>query len=186
MSHALVLNELPAIYGAMAEFDTPEDLLAACHRAYAAGFRRMDAYAPMPVDGLAEAVGFTTNKVAPAVLLAGICGAIGGFSLLEWITVIAYPHNVGGRPLNSWPAYIPITFECMILLAGLTALFSMLAMNGLPKPYHPVFNVPAFDRASIDKFFLCIESSDPKFRTEDALEFLRQSDGVREVTVVPK
>lgn len=186
MSHAMTLNELPAIHGVMAEFDTPEELVDACERAYAAGYRRMDAYAPMPVTGLAEAIGFKKNKVALAVLIAGICGACGGFGLLEWITVIAYPHNVGGRPLNSWPAYIPITFECMVLLAGLTALFAMLAMNGLPQPYHPVFNVPAFGRASIDKFFLCIESSDPKFRTEETLEFLRENQGVREVSVVPK
>lgn len=181
---SLELNELPAIHGAMAEFDTPEDLLEACERAYAEGYRKMDAYAPMPVAGLAEAIGYKHNKVALAVLIGGICGVTGGYSLLWWITVIAYPHNVGGRPLHSWPAYIPITFECMILLASLTALISMLAMNGLPKPYHPVFNVPAFDRASIDRFFLCIESSDPKFRTGDTMEFLRGT-GAREVTVVP-
>lgn len=184
MSHDVVLNELPAIHGAMAEFDTPEELLAACERAYAEGYRRMDAYAPMPVTGLAEAIGFKRNKVALCVLIGGICGAIGGYTLLCWITIVAYPHNVGGRPLHSWPSYIPITFECMILLSALTALVSMLAMNGLPKPYHPVFNVPAFDRASIDKFFLCIESSDPKFRTEDTLEFLRET-GAKEVSVVP-
>jgi hypothetical protein len=184
MSDELTLNELPAIHGAMAEFDTPEDLLHACERAYAEGYRKMDAYAPMPVAGLAEAIGFRKNYVALAVLIGGICGVTGGYGLLWWITVIAYPHNVGGRPLHSWPSYIPITFECMILLASLTAIISMLAMNGLPKPYHPVFNVPAFDRASIDKFFLCIESRDPKFRTDATVEFLRET-GAREVTVVP-
>ena len=184
-SNGLELNALPSIYGAMAEFDTPEELITACKRAYASGFRRMDAYAPMPVEGLAEAIGYKKNKVALCVLIAGIVGALGGFGLLEWITVIAYPHNVGGRPLNSWPQYIPITFECMVLLAGVTALICMLAMNGLPQPYHPVFNVAEFDRASIDKFFLCIESRDPKFRSEDTLEFLRQSAGVREVMLVP-
>lgn len=184
MSPELTLNELPAIHGAMAEFQTPEHLLAACHQAYANGYRRMDAYAPMPIEGLAESIGYRKNNVALCVLIGGLCGVTGGFGLLEWITVVAYPHNVGGRPLNSWPAYIPITFECMILLAALTALVSMLAMNGLPKPYHPVFNVPAFDRASLDRFFLCIESSDPKFRTEETLEFLRET-GASEVTVVP-
>jgi hypothetical protein len=183
MSH-IKLNPLPDIHGAMARFDTPEDLIEACERAYSEGFRRMDAYAPMPVEGLAEAIGFRKNKVAFCVLIAGICGVIGGFGLLEWITVIAYPHNVGGRPLNSWPAYIPITFECMILLAALTSMISMFAMNGLPRPYHPVFNVPAFERATIDKFFLCIESSDPKFRVEETLEFLRELGGT-EVTLVP-
>jgi hypothetical protein len=180
----LTLNELPAIHGAMAEFDTPEDLLQACERAYAEGYRRMDAYAPMPVAGLAEAIGYKKNYVALAVLLGGIAGCTGGYGLLYWITVIAYPHNVGGRPLHSWPSYIPITFECMILIASLTALISMLAMNGLPKPYHPVFNVPAFDRASIDRFFLCIESSDPKFRVDNTVSFLRDT-GAREVSIVP-
>jgi Protein of unknown function (DUF3341) len=184
MSEHAALSELPTIHGAMAEFDTPEGLLEACERAYAEGYRKMDAYAPMPVAGLAEAIGYKKNYVALCVLIGGICGVVGGYSLLFWITVIAYPHNVGGRPLHSWPSYIPITFECMILLASLTALVSMLAMNGLPKPYHPVFNVPAFDRASIDKFFLCIESSDPKFHTDDTMAFLRET-GAKEVSVVP-
>lgn len=184
MSQELILSELPAIHGAMAEFDTPEELLRAGERAFTAGYRRMDAYAPMPVAGLAETIGYKRNKVAFCVLIGGICGVMFGFGLLEWMTVIAYPHNVGGRPLNSWPEYIPITFECMILFSALTALVSMLAFNGLPKPYHPVFNVAAFDRASIDKFFLCIESSDPKFRIEDTLQFLRDT-GAKEVSVVP-
>ena len=184
MSDELTLNELPAIHGAMAEFDTPEDLLEACERAYAEGYRKMDAYAPMPVAGLAEAIGYKKNYVALAVLLGGIFGCTGGYFLLWWITVIAYPHNVGGRPLHSWPSYIPITFECMILIASLTALISMLGMNGLPKPYHPVFNVPAFDRASIDKFFLCIEAADPKFCSADVLDFLKSAGGI-EVTLVP-
>jgi hypothetical protein len=145
----------------------------------------MRAYAALPVEGLAEAIGYKRNKVALCVLIGGISGVVGGLGLLEWITVIAYPHNVGGRPLNSWPAYIPITFECMILLASLTALVSMLAMNGLPRPYHAVFNVPALERASIDKFFLCIESSDPKFQQTDTVRFLEGLGG-REVNVVPE
>jgi ActD protein len=184
MSTEVALSHLPGIYGAMAEFETPEDLIEAAERAHAEGYRRMDAYAPMPVEGLAEAVGFKTNKVALAVLLGGIAGCVGGYGLLFWITVIAYPHNVGGRPLHSWPAYIPITFECMILIAALTSLVAMLAMNGLPQPYHPVFNVPQFERASRDGFFLCIESSDPKFHTAETLQFLRDLGG-SEVTIVP-
>jgi hypothetical protein len=183
MSH-LELSHDPEIHGAMAEFDSPEELITACERAYAEGFRKMDAYAPLPVEGLAEAIGYKRNKVAFCVLIGGICGVIGGFSLLEWISVVAYPHNVGGRPLNSWPSFIPITFECMILLSALTAMVSMFAMNGLPRPYHPVFNVPQFERASIDGFFLCIESSDPQFRTEETLDFLRGLGG-KEVTLVP-
>lgn len=184
MSHDLKLKPLPDIHGAMVEFDSPEELIAGCERAYAEGFRRMDAYAPLPVEGLAEAIGYKRNKVSFFVLIGGICGVTGGLTLLEWITQIAYPHNVGGRPLNSWPEYIPISFECMILIAALTGLVTMLAMNGLPQPYHPVFNVPRFERASIDKFFLCIESSDPKFRAEETLEFLRTLGG-KEVSIVP-
>jgi hypothetical protein len=184
MKNELELKHVPGIHGAMAEFDDADELVEAAERAYAEGYRSMDAYAPMPVEGLAEAIGFKRNKVAFAVLIGGICGCTGGYFLLYWITVIAYPHNVGGRPLHSWPAYIPITFECMILLAALTALVSMLAMNGLPQPYHPVFNVPEFAKASRDGFFLCIESSDPKFHTADTLQFLRDIGG-SEVTVVP-
>ncbi|MGI8962682.1 MAG: DUF3341 domain-containing protein [Bryobacteraceae bacterium] len=184
MSGEIVLNELPTIHGVMAEFDTPEELIGAAKRAYAEGYRKMDAYAPMPVEGLAEAIGYKKNWVAFCVLIGGIGGVVGGYGLLYWITVIAYPHNVGGRPLHSWPEFIPITFETMVLLASLTALVSMLAMNGLPKPYHPVFNVAEFARASTDKFFLCLESSDPKFRAEEALRFLRDLGG-NEVTVVP-
>jgi hypothetical protein len=178
------LSEHPEIHGALVEFDTPEDLIAACEKAYAEGFRKMDAYAPMPVDGLAEAIGFKKNKVATVALCGGICGAIGGFSFLQWITNVAYAHNVGGRPTNSWVAFIPITFECMILFTALIGTFGMLAMNGLPQPYHPVFNVGAFQRASIDRFFLCIESSDPKFQPKETSEFL-ESLGGRGVSIVP-
>ncbi|MGA7411302.1 MAG: DUF3341 domain-containing protein [Bryobacteraceae bacterium] len=186
MSTEATINELDGIYGAMAEFDTPEDLIEACEHAYTQGYRRMDAFAPMPVEGLAEAVGFKRNNVAKAVLIGGLCGVSGGFYLLYWITGVAYPLNVGGRPLFSWPAYIPITFECMILLSALTALVAMLAMNGLPKPYHPVFNVPEFTaKASRDGFFLCIESSDPKFAAVETVQFLREIGG-REVTLVPE
>lgn len=184
MSHDFALSEIPAIHGAMAEFVDSDDLIRAGKRAYAEGYRRMDAYAPMPVEGLAEAIGYRKNYVALCVLIGGICGAVGGFSLLEWITNIAYPLNVAGRPLNSWPAYIPITFECMILAAALTSMFSMLTFNGLPRTYHPVFNVKRFDRASVDRFFLCIESSDPKFNTDETMEFLRSLGG-SEVTIVP-
>jgi len=163
------------IYGLMAEFETPDQLLEAAHRAYQAGYRRMDAYSPMPVEGLAEAVGFRRNLVSPLVLVGGLAGCAGGFALLWWISVIAYPHNVGGRPFNSWPAYIPVTFECTVLLAALTAVIGMLALNKLPMPYHPVFNVHSFaERASVDRFFLCIEADDPKFDLENTRAFLME------------
>ena len=161
------------LYGLMAEFEEPEQLLEAAHKAYAAGYRKMDAYTPMPIEGLAEAVGFRRNWVSLIVLAGGLTGCIGGFGLLWWITVIAYPHNVGGRPFNSWPAYIPVTFECTVLLASLSAVVGMFALNKLPMPYHPVFNNPEFaKRASIDRFFLCIEAGDPIFDKEKTKAFL--------------
>ena len=137
----------------------------------------------VPVEGLAAAVGFRSNWVSRLVFIAGLSGAIGGFGFMYWITVIAYPLNVAGRPLNSWPAYIPITFECMVLLACLTAVVGMLAMNGLPQPYHPVFNVKRFERASRDGFFLCIEAKDPKFDLDETRRFL-EALGPREVSTV--
>ncbi|MCC6364066.1 MAG: DUF3341 domain-containing protein [Bryobacterales bacterium] len=162
------------LYGLMASFDRPEPLLDAAREAHAEGYRDMDAYAPMPVEGLAEAVGFRSNSVPRIVFVGGLLGATGGFGLMWWITVIAYPHIVDGRPLNSWPAYIPITFECMVLIASLTAVVAMLGLNGLPQPYHPVFNVPQFERASRDQFFLCIEATDPKFDLAATRRFLEQ------------
>jgi len=172
-----------SVYGLMAEFDNPESLIAAAQRARGEGYRDMDAYTPMPVEGLSEAIGFRTSWVQRIVLIGGLLGATGGFTLCWWMTVVAYPHIVAGRPLNSWPAYVPITFECMVLVACLTAVIGMLAMNGLPQPYHPVFNVPEFIRASRDRFFLCIEATDPMFDLEKTRVFLEQlqPEGVMEV-----
>lgn len=170
------------LYGLMVEFDEPESLLEAARRAHAAGYRQMDAYTPMPVEGLAEAIGFRTTMIQRLVFIA-VLGATGGFTLCWWMTVIAYPHNVAGRPLNSWPAYIPITFEGMVLVACLTAVVGMLALNGLPQPYHPVFNVARFEHASRDKVFLCIEATDSQFDPQATREFLEQLDnrGIMEV-----
>lgn len=178
------LNELPGIHGVMAEFNSPEELIDAAKSAYSNGYRRMDAYTPLPIEGLAEAIGYKKNYVALIALIGGLCGAFGGFGFLYWISVIAYAHNVGGRPYNSWPAYIPISFECMILLSALSAVIGMMMMNGLPSPYHPVFNVSRFSRASVDRFFLCIESSDPKFGVNETQDFLKEIGG-NEVSVVP-
>lgn len=165
------------LYGLMARFETPEQLVAAAHRTYSAGYRKMDAYSPMPIEGLAEAIGFKRHFVSLVVLMGGLTGCIGGFTLLWWIATIAYPHNVGGRPFVSWPMYIPITFECTILLAALSSALGMLAMNKLPMPYHPVFNVPSFsERASIDRFFLCVEAGDPKFDLAQTRAFLETLD----------
>jgi hypothetical protein len=173
------------LYGLMAEFATPEDLIAATRRAYADGYRKMDAYTPMPVDGLPEALGSERTWVSTLVLLGGIAGCVGGFGLMYWITCIAYPFNVGGRPFYSWPAYIPPTFETTVLLASLTAVVGMLALNGFPQPYHPVFNVPRFQLASQDRFFLCIEASDPRFNLDATRDFLAALGPV-EVTEVER
>ena len=163
------------LYGVMAEFEEPEQLLEAAERTYQAGYRKIDAYSPMPVEGLAEAIGFTRNLVSPLVLCGGLTGCAGGFGLLYWITTIAYAHNVGGHPFNSWPMYVPITFECTVLLSALTAVIGMFALNGLPQPYHPVFNVASFvEHGSRDRFFLCIEASDPMFDLQRTKEFLAQ------------
>lgn len=173
------------VYGLMAEFDDPDKLLASARRAHGEGYRNMDAYSPMPIEGLAEAVGFRSRAVSSIVFAAGAAGAIGGFSLMLWITTTAYPLNVAGRPLNSWPAYIPITFECMVLLACLSAVFGMLALNGLPRPYHPVFNAPHFARASRDRFFLCIEADDPRFDAAGTRQFLESLQPMEVVEVDP-
>jgi hypothetical protein len=169
-----------ALHGLLAEFMRPDDLLAATRRAYTAGYRRMDAYTPFPVEELAEALGSRRTWVPAIVLAGGIAGGAGGFAMQYYATVIDYPLNVGGRPLNSWPAYIPITFELTILAAAVAALLGMLALNRLPQPYHPVFNVPEFARASQDRFFLCIEATDPLFDRAGTAHFL-DSLGAREV-----
>jgi hypothetical protein len=166
----------PTLYGLMAEFASPEALLAAARRAYAEGYRRMDAYSPFPVDGLAEAIGFRRNLLPLIVLIGGIAGAAGGFYLQYWISVVDYPLNIGGRPLNSWPSFIPVTFELTILLAALAAVLGLLALNGLPMPYHPVFNVERFELASRNRFFLCIESRDPRFDREATRRFMESAD----------
>jgi len=165
------MAKLP-IYGLMAEFDSPEALLEAGRRAFAAGFRKMDAYSPFPVDGLAEAIGFHHTRVPLIVLIGGIIGCLGGFYLQYWVAVIDYPLNIAGRPLNSWPSFIPVTFELTILIAALFAFFGVLALNRLPMPYHPVFNVERFQLASRNRFFLCIEAVDSNFEPERTRRFL--------------
>jgi hypothetical protein len=167
----------------MAEFDSPEQLLDAARRARAEGYRNMDAYTPLPIEGLSEAVGFEHTRLPLIVLLGGLAGCVGGFLMQYYLSAIDYPLNVGGRPLNSWPSFIPITFELTILCAALSAVVGMIVLNGLPMPYHPVFNVPRFAAASHNRFFLCIETADPKFDRMNTWMFL-QSLGAAEVSEV--
>ncbi len=152
-----------SIYGLIAEFESPELLVEAVRRTREEGYRRFDAHSPFPDDELIEAMDLGGTLVPPPVLLGGMLGAAGGFFMMWFANVVHYPINVGGRPLNSWPAFIPITFEMTVLLAALTALGIMLVLNKLPMPYHPVFNVPDFERASTDRFFICIEAMDDNF-----------------------
>ena len=177
------MNE-PAIYGLMAEFDTPDEIVAAAKRTHAAGYREIDAYSPYPVEELWEAIGFHHNRVALVVLIGGLIGCMTGYGLQYWVANIAYPTNIGGRPFHSWPSFMVVTFELTILFSVLSAVVGMLALNGLPLPYHPVFNVERFSRVTEDKFFLVFFSSDAKFSVAETRTFLR-SLGAKSVEEVP-
>ncbi len=161
-----------ATYGLLAEYTDPDRLVEAARAAYAAGYRKMDAYSPLPVDGLAEAIGFHKNRLPLLVLTGGVLGAVLAYSMMYYTAVYSYPFNIGGRPFHSPPAFVPITFEVTILLASLAAVFGMLGLNGLPMPYHPVFNAPGFAMASRSRFFLCIEAADPLFDGRETRRFL--------------
>jgi hypothetical protein len=172
------------IYGLVAEFETDAELLRAAEKVYERGYRKIDGYAPFPVEGLAEALG-KKNRIPLLVLLSGIVGGCSGYFMQWFANVVSYPINVGGRPLHSWPAFIPITFELTVLGASLTAFFSALALSGLPKPYHPMFNLPEFERASQDRFFLCIEANDLHYDERATRAFLESFQPLL-VTQVPK
>ncbi len=159
-------------YGLVAEFETPEELIEAARSVRAAGYRQIDAYTPFPVEGLSEALGQRRSPLPLIVLIGGLSGAFGGFALQTVGMVYDYPWIIAGRPYFSWPAFIPITFETGILLAALSAVIGMLVLNRLPRPYHPVFSTPGFRRASIDRFFLCIEASDPLYDINETQQFL--------------
>ena len=162
-----------SVYGLLAEFDTPTDLVAATRRVHDEGYRRIDTFSPFPIEEAWEAMHHHDKRLSLIVLLGGITGMLSGYGLEYWVHTMAYPINVAGKPLNSWPQFIPVTFEMTILFAAISAVLGMVILNGLPMPYHPVFNVPRFARASQDKFFLLIESTDPKFDPDRTLELLK-------------
>lgn len=170
MSHAT--PDAAGPYGLLAEFENADQLMAAAEQVHGAGYTRADAFSPYPIHGLAEALGFHDRRISFFTLMGGIAGGLTGYGLQYWTSVYAYPLNIGGRPFHSWVSFIPPTFELTILFAAFSAGLTMLALNGLPQPYHPVFNVERFARASQDRFFVVIESSDPKFELEQTRTFL--------------
>ncbi|HWQ14341.1 MAG TPA: DUF3341 domain-containing protein [Roseiflexaceae bacterium] len=173
----------PTLYGLVAQFDDADVLLAAAAKARAAGYTKVEAYTPIPIHGLDEALGYGPTRLPWLILAGGLAGAAGIFALATWVNVWEYPINVGGRPLFSWPAFIPITFEGMVLLASFAATFGMIGLNGLPQPYHPIFNTPNFERATNDLFFLAVEATDPQFDLARTRQFL-EGLGAQQVSSV--
>jgi ActD protein len=163
----------PPLYGVIAQFESPNDLVHAARKVYEAGYRRINGYSPYPIEELSEAIGFTHTSLPLIVFIGGLVGGIAGFGMQYWMEVINYPLNVGGKPFNSWPAFIPITFECIVLAAAFSAVLGMLILNKLPQPYHPVFNAPNFALATRDRFFLAVEANDPKFDHEKVVRLLQ-------------
>src|SRR5579871_3522228 len=170
-------------YGVLGEFDTEHQLCNAARAAREAGWKHVEGYTPFPVEALNDALGLKRNLVPLITLIGGLCGGLGGFFFQYWVNVYAYPMNIAGRPLNSWPAFIPVTFELTVLGASTFAVFGMLALNKLPQPHCPLFTVERFKRATDDKFFVCIEASDKKFNLSEATKFL-QGIGAQFVTEV--
>ena len=174
----------PPVYGLLAEFDDPEALVHATHCTYQEGYCRFDVYSPFPVEGVAEAMGFTRTRMPLVMFFGGVFGCVGAFLLQYYCAVTSYPLNIAGRPLNSWPSWVPVMFELTVLVSALAGVFGLLALCGLPQPYHPLFNVPRFARATRDRFFLCVEARDPRYDKALTRQFL-EGLHAREVTEVP-
>jgi len=178
------MNKSADSFGLLAEFVHPDALVSAAARVYEEGYRHFEAYSPMPVEGLSDAVGFKRSRMPLVVLIGGVVGCLTGYGMQYFISVIDYPLNIGGRPLNSWPSFVPVIFEMTVLFGALAAVLGMLGMNGLPRPHHPLFGVPQFDRATQDRFFLCIRRTDQLFHERTTREFLQRL-GAKEVIDVP-
>jgi len=161
----------PALFGYLAEFTDGDGLLAAAKRGREAGYQWMEAYTPLPMHELTHVLGYK-NRLPLFILVGGIFGALAGFGMQYYASVISYPQNIGGRPFNSWPSFLVVTFEMTILCAALTAVLGMLALNGLPRPHHPIFAVPQFEHASRDHFFLLIAWLDDQFEIDGTKRFL--------------
>lgn len=172
MAHDLTYH--PELHGVAGEFDGPSEIIEAAHKAREAGYTKIEAYTPFPVHGLTDAIGFEESKIKWIIFWSGVFGAIAGFGLQMWVLMVAMPVNAGGKPYFSWPAFIPVTFECMVLCASFGAVLGMLGLNGLPQPYHPIFEAKRFNLASQTKFFLVIEANDPMFDSREALDFFRR------------
>jgi hypothetical protein len=180
MAHGHAVHDEDALYAMVAEFETADELLLAAESARRAGYTQIEAYSPFPIHGLSEAIGFRDQRVPWFIFTGGMTGGLLGYTMQWYTAVIDYPMNVGGKPLNSMPAFFPVTFECTILFAALTAVFSVIVLNGLPKPYHSIFNTPGFDRASQDRFFLEIGAGDSQYDARNTRDFL---EGLRAVRV---
>ncbi len=181
----MATSTTPDLYAVVAEFEQPAQLVAAARQAYAAGYRALNCYSPYPIEAAWEAIGHHKSPIPRICLIGGLVGATSIFSFMTWVNLVAYPQNIGGRPRFSWPAFIPPTFETAILLAGLAAAIGMFLVNGLPSPYHPMFNAKGFERASQVRYFLAIEARDPRFDRAATAQFLRGLSPLEVSEVVP-
>lgn len=166
------MTQQHTLYGIVVEFETSTELVEATRKVHQEGYTQIDAYSPFPIEEISEAMERKPTRLPFIVLIGGLIGCFGGFFMQWYAATQSYPQNIGGRPLNSWPMFIPITFELTILVAALAAVLGMLALNGLPQPYHPLFHIEEFSRASQDRFFLCVTSRDPKFDLQKTRELL--------------